>query len=174
MYPYTVATTVALLIGATAATQDIEVSGGEFTKTYTSPMKINLPIAQLAEKDTFITTELRQYVCEEVSIEHLSLNRFRERKGRDRLILTIRVYTRPPKDKWATIKIGIESDQGRISVSEKRSGKPRRERMYLRIDAEESKTRDGQVEYWVSREDLDQLLSQENPMLSIELNVFRN
>ena len=168
-----------LLVGVTLmclpAFGQVKAVGGEAPKEYVSPLELSIPVTEhFVKGGTWQTSELKAFVCEAVSIEKILVHRIltKQKKKNDyyTVTFTVTTFTRPGVDKLATISFLFKNDEEELKIYPRaRRGKP-----FLKINAEEKKTRRKSIEYHVDAEDLQRVLEGPNPHLEISLVVEVN
>ncbi len=145
----------------------VKATGGALQQEFASPMILELPADDLLESETW-TRNLRDYVCDNVSIQMFQIRQVSKGRGEIKLTYSIQTKTRPSHDKMAIVKIRIMNDSERLPIF--RHGRTGTGHT-MRINAEEKKTRFETAEVTAKEEDLIRVLSGENPRVMIEMAV---
>jgi hypothetical protein len=156
----------------------VRVKGATLNE-YTSPLSIELPLDGLAMGIPWSTTETSRYVCNRVSIEKLTITPS-QTNGTAEVLFDLEVFTRWPKDKWATIRLSIQGEHYSLPLgtSTKQGSSLDEPKLVLsapliEVNAEEEKTRRPRLK---CQTDLAQLVKvlKDNPRLTIEMSVVDN
>ncbi len=150
---------------------------------YTSPVTVEVSLELLRGSSTFQTRELAQVVCDQVSITWLQLETRSSRRNDDLLLLEVEahVFTLPPQDKMALIKLMIRNDKGFLTFYDWRPaamantfGYVKSNAIEFKVNAEEKKTREEKVSRLVGKNALTDLLAEPNPRLVVVIDVENN
>ena len=166
-----------------SAWAQVEVSPGQPQRSVASPMTMEIPLRKFPVE----APELSVYSCDAVRIESFKIRRLYSDSSNDVLRFEVSVYTSPPQDKKATLSVVISDGsrslglQGPKPPSSKSTRKYKRkfrqahrrivDAAQLEFEAEEGKTREAVVEYWVDSDALDHVLRSPKPTLVLELRV---
>jgi hypothetical protein len=146
-------------------------SGGEKPQEFTSPMTLEIEADGLLGSRVWTKSDLKGYVCDNVSIELLQIQQAPLSRGKIKLTYMVQVKTRPSHDKLAAISIRIMNDSEKLPI---KIGGSQSYGRSIRIDAEEKKLRSKKERAITTQEDLERVLSGENPRVVVVMTVTDN
>ena len=157
----------------------IEVSSNE-RKEVASPMTVTASIetstTELSaphSKPLFEINELASTVCDAVILKSVMARvTFNKTHSKGEFLFYVRTYTEPPQDKKAVISVEVKNDEEVLLFPT--SQFPKRDHILLKVNAEETKTRSKSMTARIDPEQLDRILSGENPRVQITLEVRDN